>query len=162
MLADELGQAFASSGLTLAVAESCTGGRLGDAVTNVPGSSSYFLGGIVSYSNDAKERLLDVETAVLESKGAVSEEVALMMADGVRLRFDADIGVGVTGIAGPSGETPGKPVGLVFIAVCSSDRRVCTRNQFSGSRSDVKSGAVETALKMLLDFLGHGHRTRMC
>ena len=162
MLADELGQLLASSKLTLAVAESCTGGRLGDAITDVSGSSAYFLGGIVSYSNDAKEGLLGVESATLESKGAVSEEVALMMADGVRRRFGADIGVGITGIAGPTGETPGKPVGLVFIAVCSSERCVCTRNQFSGSRSDVKSGAVETAMRMVLDFLGHGHRTRMC
>lgn len=153
MLADDVGRILTNRSLTLAVAESCTGGRLGDAITNVSGSSSYFLGGVVSYGNDAKLTLLGVDKATLESVGAVSEEVALMMAEGVRRRLGSDIGIGITGVAGPTGGTPEKPVGLVFIAVCSSTGSVCTRNLFSGTRSDVKSSAVERALAMLLDFL---------
>lgn len=154
MLADDVGKLLARGHRTLAVAESCTGGRLGDAITDVPGSSAYFLGGVVSYSNEAKSVMLGVDREVLESRGAVSEEVALMMADGVRKSFGADVGVGITGIAGPTGSTPDKPVGLVFIAVSSSDRSVCTRYQIPGSRSEVKAGAVDRALRMLAEFLG--------
>lgn len=156
MLASDVGKALDKRSLTLAVAESCTGGRLGDAITDVPGSSTYFLGGVISYSDEAKYSLLGVDRSTLESKGAVSEAVALMMANGVRERFGASIGVGVTGIAGPTGATPAKPIGLVCVAVSSSERSVSTRSIFAGSRSEVKAQAVVKAFEMLTEFLSKG------
>lgn len=153
MLASAVGDLLDRQGLKLAVAESCTGGKLGDMITEVPGSSDYFLGGIVSYSNEAKVGLLDVDTEVLRERGAVSEEIALQMASGVRSRFGADVGVSITGIAGPTGGTAVKPVGLVFIAVSSDESSVVDRNVFSGSRSDVKVQSAEKALEMLKGFL---------
>lgn len=153
MLAHELGRLLKARGLTLAVAESCTGGKLGDIITEVPGSSHYFLGGIVSYSDEAKVALLSVEKSVLHSKGAVSEEVALQMASGVRDFLRASIGVGITGIAGPSGGTTSKPVGLVYIAVSSEHSSVCTRNLFDGDRSEIKLKAAKKALEMVKEFV---------
>ena len=139
--------------MTLAVAESCTGGKLGDMITEVPGSSDYFLGGVISYSNDAKADLLGVDRKTLKAKGAVSEDVAVQMAQGARKRLRAAVGVGITGIAGPSGGTPAKPVGLVYIAVNSEKSSVCSRSLFRGSRSEVKRQSAETALEMLRDFI---------
>ena len=156
MLASDVGKVLEQRSLTLAVAESCTGGRLGDAITDVPGSSAYFLGGVISYGNEAKFSLLGVDRSTLESMGAVSEEVALMMADGVRKRLGASIGVGITGIAGPTGATPAKPVGLVYIAVSSSERSLSVRSVFAGSRSEVKAQAVLKALEMLSELLSRG------
>ncbi len=156
MLASDVGKVLEQRSLTLAVAESCTGGRLGDAITDVPGSSAYFLGGVISYGNEAKFSLLGVDRSTLESMGAVSEEVALMMADGVRKRLGASIGVGITGIAGPTGATPAKPVGLVYIAVSSSERSFSARSVFAGSRSEVKAQAVLKALEMLSELLSRG------
>lgn len=156
MLASRLGRLLRADGLTLSIAESCTGGRLGDRITDVPGSSDYFLGGVISYGNDAKVQLLGVDKAVLARKGAVSREVALQMATGVRRRFHSDIGVGVTGIAGPSGGSRAKPVGLVFIAVSSGKSSVCTRNLFSGSRTAIKRRSTEVALRMLAEFVRGG------
>ena len=152
MRARRAGKALESKNLTLAVAESCTGGLLGDRITEVPGSSEYFLGGVISYGNEAKVELLGVDKEILRTRGAVSEEVAVQMAKGVRELFRAGIGVGVTGIAGPTGGTPSKPVGLVFIAVSSRERTVCTRNIFDGDRSVVKAKSVAKAFDMLLDF----------
>ncbi|UCE92518.1 MAG: CinA family protein [Methanobacteriota archaeon] len=148
-----MGEKLGRKGFTLALAESCTGGKLGDIVTEVPGSSVYFLGGVVSYSDDAKVEMLGVDRAVIESKGAVSEEVARMMADGARMRFGADVGVGITGIAGPTGATSTKPVGLVFIAVASEASSTCVENRFTGSRSEVKCMAAEKAVLLLDEFL---------
>ena len=156
MLASDVGKVLEQRSLTLAVAESCTGGRLGDAITDVPGSSAYFLGGVISYGNEAKFSLLGVDRSTLESMGAVSEEVAQMMADGVRKRLGASIGVGITGIAGPTGATPAKPVGLVYIAVSSSERSFSARSVFAGSRSEVKAQAVLKALEMLSELLSRG------
>ena len=153
MLADGVGEKLRTKGLTLALAESCTGGKLGDIITEVPGSSDYFLGGVVSYGNDAKVEILGIDADVLRSKGAVSEEVARMMADGARARFGADIGIGITGIAGPSGGTPSKPVGLVFIAMTSRDKGICVKNTFDGTRSEIKCLAAEKAVLMLAEFL---------
>jgi len=139
--------------LSLATAESCTGGRLGDKITGVPGSSDYFMGGVVSYSNHAKVDLLGVDPKLIDSKGAVSEEVAIEMADGARERFHTDIGVGITGIAGPSGGSAMKPVGLVYIAVSSDESNMCTKNNFSGGRSEVKEQATNMALQVLKEFI---------
>ena len=153
VLASEIGGKLRRSKKTIAVAESCTGGKLGDMITEVPGSSDYFLGGVISYSNDAKVNILGVDRVIIEEKGAVSDEVALMMAEGVRGRFGADIGVGITGIAGPTGATPEKPVGLVCIVVSSDDFVERDRAVFSGDRGSVKSQAANRALEMLNELL---------
>jgi len=152
-LAGEVGELLRRKGLTLSVSESCTGGKVGDLITDVPGSSDYFLGGVVSYSNQAKMDLVRVDPATLERKGAVSEEVALQMASGVRAALKADVGIGITGIAGPTGGTTTKPVGLVYIAVSSAVRAVCRRTLFNGSREEVKRQAAEETLSILKDFL---------
>lgn len=153
MLAEDIGEMLRGRRLTIAVAESCTGGRLGDLITDVPGSSDYFLGGVISYSNDAKIRLLGVKKSTLVTKGAVSREIAIQMADGARKALRADIGVGITGIAGPAGSTPNKPVGLVYIAVSSEAGAVSERYLFKGPRRNVKEQAAEKALRMIDEFL---------
>src|SRR4030067_457220 len=117
-----LAQAFRTRGWTLALAESCTGGLVGHRLTNIPGSSDYFLGGIVAYAYEAKERLLAVRHQTLYEHGAVSRETAIEMARGARLALGADVGVSVTGIAGPGGGLPDKPVGLTWIAVSTRGR----------------------------------------
>ncbi len=137
----------------MAVAESCTGGKLGDMITSVPGSSDYFLGGIISYSNAAKVGLLGVDPESLRSHGAVSEKVALQMADGARVAFGADIGVSTTGIAGPGGGSREKPVGLVYIAVSVKDGSACRRLMSAGARDDIKKRSSESALAFALEFL---------
>lgn len=156
MLAEEVGSLLRSKGLTLAVAESCTGGKLGDTVTSVPGSSEYFLGGVVSYSDRAKVDLLGVSAETLGTEGAVSESTALQMASGVRERFGADIGAATTGIAGPGGGTPTKPVGLVYVAVSAEGSERVKRNVFAGARDDVKRQSVECALMLIREMLADG------
>jgi len=153
LLAEKVGRLLRSKGLTVSVAESCTGGRLGDMLTDVPGSSDYFLGGVISYSNDAKVSLLGVDSKTLKVKGAVSEEVAIQMAAGARTKLGADIGIGITGIAGPAGGTPTKPVGLVYVALSSRGSSECSRNVFRGSRSSIKDRSARKALEMLGEFL---------
>lgn len=153
MLASRVGQLLRQRGFSLSVAESCTGGRLGDRITDIPGSSDYFLGGVISYSNAAKVDLLGVDRAVLASKGAVSREVAIQMASGVRRRLKTDIGVGVTGIAGPTGGSRAKPVGLVFVAVCSETKAICSKKNFKGSRTSIKRHSTEEAIRLLQSFL---------
>jgi nicotinamide-nucleotide amidase len=134
---------------TLAVAESCTGGLLAGRITAVPRSSEYFLGGIVAYGNAVKIRELKVAADLLAREGAVSRPVAAGMATGVRRRFHADLGVGITGIAGPGGATAGKPVGLVYIAVATAAGCRTVRCRFDGSRAAVRREAVGRALNML-------------
>ncbi|HET6275455.1 MAG TPA: competence/damage-inducible protein A [Candidatus Cybelea sp.] len=136
-------------GLTLAVAESCTGGRIAAALTGVPGSSRSFAGGVVAYANAAKIELLGVERATLERAGAVSDEVACAMAGGVRARFGADIGLATTGIAGPDGGTPEKPVGLVWIAIADGAGAQGAHVQLRGEREAVMQRATTVALGML-------------
>lgn len=131
---------------TIAVAESCTGGLLAERLTNIPGSSIYFLGGVVCYSNELKSSLVDVPAEIIESKGAVSPEVALALADGIRKRTGATIGVGVTGIAGPGGGTPEKPVGLVHIGIADERGPRERRFQFPGDRERIRMHASQTAL----------------
>lgn len=135
--------------LTLALAESCTGGLIANRITDVPGCSAAFLAGVVSYSNEAKREILGVPEELLVRHGAVSEEVARAMAEGVRQKTGADIGISVTGIAGPGGGTPEKPVGLVYIALANAKGTIAQRHRFMGSRNDIKRRTSQTALEML-------------
>ena len=134
---------------TIAVAESCTGGMLAERLTNVAGSSSYFLGGVVCYSNELKTSLVGVPAELIESKGAVSAEVSLALADGIRKNTGATLGVGITGIAGPSGGTPEKPVGLVYIAIADERGPRERRLQFPGDRERIRMHATQTALDLV-------------
>jgi nicotinamide-nucleotide amidase len=136
-------------GLTLATAESCTGGLVGARLTDVPGASEAYLGGVIAYSDEAKRAELDVPDEILLEHGAVSEETAAAMAVGARRRFGADVGVAVTGIAGPGGGTAEKPVGLVFISVESPDGASTRRFELPGDREAVRSRATGLALHML-------------
>ncbi len=149
-LAARLGAALASPPRTLAAAESCTGGLFGGAVTDVPGASAWFLGGVVAYSNASKVRDLGVPPALIDAHGAVSEEVALAMAEGAATRFGADIGVGITGIAGPGGAVPGKPVGTVCVAVAAGEVRLSNRHLLPGDREAVREQSVVRALEAVL------------
>jgi PncC family amidohydrolase len=145
--------------LTVALGESCTGGLVVHRLTNVPGSSSYVLGGIVAYSNEAKERLLGVRHETLEEHGAVSGETAIEMARGARAALGADVGLGVTGIAGPGGGTLEKPVGLVYVALSAVDAERVERFMWKEDRVKNKALSAEAALVMLRDYLSHGFPT---
>ena len=145
---------LAGLGQTVATAESCTGGLIGGALTAVPGASSVFLGGVIAYSNGSKSRDLGVDPAVLEREGAVSEPVARAMAEGARRRFGTDWGIGVTGIAGPGGGTPDKPVGLVHWAVAGPEETVARHRVFPGDRAYVRRATVAMALDLLRRRLG--------
>ncbi len=144
-----VGDLLKDRGLRIAVAESCTGGMLAARLTEGPGSSAFFGRGYVVYEDAAKTEMLGVPVALLESRGAVSEEVAAAMASAARERGRADIGVGITGIAGPGGATPAKPVGLVFIATCGAAGTRVRRVQFPGERPQVRYQACQTALEMV-------------
>jgi nicotinamide-nucleotide amidase len=144
-----VGRYLKKNGLTLAVAESCTGGLIGHRLTDVPGASDYFRGGVVSYSNDAKCDLLGVPAAVLARHGAVSPETARDMARGVRKAFHAAVGLAVTGIAGPSGGSLEKPVGTVYIGLATDQGEEVWHYQFHGSRAEIKTLTAETALDRL-------------
>lgn len=139
--------------LTIAVAESCSGGLLSHRLTNVPGSSVYMLAGLVTYSNEAKENFLGVDPQFIAARGAVSDGVAIQMAAGARRSTGADIGVGITGIAGPDGGTEEKPVGLTFIALEAEGFYYCRQYEFWGNREEVKERATQTALHLLRLFL---------
>jgi nicotinamide-nucleotide amidase len=145
-LEEVVGRVLMENHATIAVAESCTGGMLAERLTNVPGSSNYFLGGIVCYSNDLKTSFVDVPAAIIESKGAVSSEVALALADGIRRRAGATLGIGVTGIAGPGGGTPEKPVGLVHIGIADERGPRERSMRFPGDRERIRQYATQAAL----------------
>jgi nicotinamide-nucleotide amidase len=151
--AEELGAALHARGLTIGVAESCTAGMLGALITSVPGSSRYFLGGIIAYSNEVKSAQLGVPEELLERHGAVSEEVARAMADGVRRRLDTDFGLSVTGIAGPNAEATDKPVGLTYVWVSASGTSEGRRFVFEGTREQNRRRAAHEALKLALTAL---------
>lgn len=138
---------------TLAVAESCTGGLLSAYLTQISGSSKYFLLGTVTYSNKAKENILKVPHSLLLKNGAVSQEVASAMAKGVRKIARADFGIGITGIAGPSGASAQKPVGTVFIAIDSQNARVCAKLHFTGNRTTIRKKSALRALELLKRFI---------
>lgn len=138
---------------TVAVAESCTGGMLSEVFTSISGSSAYFLGGIVAYDNSVKEGVLGVAQEVLEQHGAVSKQTALAMAKEARLKVQADIGIGVTGLAGPTGGTAEKPVGLVYVALDSANGSACREFHFDGDRNEIREQTCVKALRMLLEEL---------
>jgi len=144
---------FIQQGMTLALAESCTGGMIAQRITSISGSSRYFLEGAVTYSNAAKTRQLGVDAALLLEKGAVSSEVASAMAKGVRQAGGSDLGLAVTGIAGPDGGTDDKPVGTVFISLAAPDGCWTKRFQFSGSREEIRTITAWTALDWLRRYL---------
>ncbi len=146
----KLYQQLMKLGITISTAESCTGGLVSHRITGVPGSSNYFLGGVVAYSNAVKMSLLGVPEDVLKRVGAVSDECALAMARGVRQRIGTDVGVSTTGIAGPGGATPTKPVGLVYIACSTPWAEVVEEHHFNGDRSQTIEESADAALKLVL------------
>ena len=149
-----IGNLLRERGLTLAVAESCTGGLLGGRITNVPGSSDYFLGGLISYSNELKESMLDVPAKTLQEHGAVSEETARAMAEGIVHATGASLGIGITGVAGPGGGTSEKPVGLVYLAIAGKKGGAkVMRQTLWGDRATIRNRAVQQALVLLRDVL---------
>ena len=141
----------ALTGKTLVTAESCTGGGIGGALTAVPGASEVYKGGVISYCNEIKHRLLGVSGEILERYGAVSAQTAGAMASGVRALMQADIAVSVTGLAGPGGDEFGHEVGTVFIGFESGSKTVAKEYHFSGDREAVRAQAVEAALKLILE-----------
>jgi len=146
-------QLLKERGKTIACAESCTGGGLGARLTAIPGSSAAFMGGVISYSNDAKVRLLGVDPALLAEHGAVSAPVAEAMACGARERLGADLAVSITGVAGPDGGTAEKPVGLVYVGVATADRVFSQENHFIGIREDVRRRSTQVALQLIREEL---------
>jgi len=150
-LAARLGARCAALGLTVATAESCTGGLVAHLITEVPGSSAYLRGGIVAYADEVKRSILGVPAEVLVAHGAVSAQVALAMADGVRQALGTDLAVAVTGVAGPDGGSEAKPVGLVYVAVVGLGASDVRRFHWSGDRAANKRSSAEAALSMLLE-----------
>lgn len=148
--AAELGEALRGTGMTVAVAESSTGGMVGSLITEQAGSSAYFVGGVIAYSNAVKERELDVSHELLDGVGAVSREVAEAMACGVRERFGTSLAVAVTGIAGPGADGSTKPVGLTYIAVATATRTSSREFRFDGDRASIRRQAANEAVRMLI------------
>jgi len=154
-----VGEYLRQRGWRLALAESCTGGLIGHRITNVPGSSTYYMGSVTAYAYEAKVRLLGVHWETLEKHGAVSPETVLEMARGVRQALAADVGLSVSGIAGPGGGTPDKPVGLVWIGLSAPIHEEAWSHHFKGDRLQVKEQAAERALRLLAGYLtGPGGR----
>lgn len=141
-------------GETVAVAESCTGGWLGRELTSEPGASDVFWGGVIVYANAAKRELAGVPTELLEVHGAVSEPVAVSLAEGIRRRANTDWAVAITGIAGPEGGSEAKPVGTVWVAVAGAEGTTALQRQLAGDREAVRAAAVDAALRDLLGRLG--------
>jgi len=153
LIEEVIGEKLRLLGLKLATAESCTGGLIGHRITNAPGSSEYFLGGVTAYAYEAKVKLLGVNWDTLARHGAVSQETVLEMARGARAALGADIGVSVSGIAGPGGGMPEKPVGLTWIGLSADEYETARSFVFPGERSQVKEQAAEQALHLLHEYL---------
>lgn len=150
-LAEQLQGVCLARGTTVAVAESCTGGLVAATITEVPGSSGYFVGGIVAYANGAKTVWLGVPEAMLAAHGAVSAQVALAMAAGARARFDVTFAAAITGVAGPDGGTPDKPVGLTYVACADASGADVRRLTFGGDRAGNREAAAQAALEWLIE-----------
>jgi PncC family amidohydrolase len=149
-LAQRAGTALRERGIRLGTAESCTGGLIGHLITEVPGSSDYFAGALVTYANEVKVDLADVPPDVLEAHGAVSAQVARAMADGARRRLDVDVALSVTGVAGPDGGSDAKPVGLTYVAIADGDGDDVRRFVWDADRTGNKRLSAAAALELLL------------
>ena len=149
-LEEQLGEKLRERKITIAVAESCTGGLLGSKITDVPGSSEYFLGGVIAYQNEVKESLLHVPQQVIAAHGAVSAQTVEAMAGGCRELFECDIAISITGIAGPGGGSADKPVGLVYVGLATASGVISRRFQWDGSRTQNKESSVRAAMEMIL------------
>ena len=136
-------------GKTLATAESCTGGMLSKRLTDIPGASKVYIGGAVAYSEQSKIKLLGIAPDLIQKKGAVSSEVALAMADGIRLKLGADIGIGITGIAGPDSDSSGQEPGTMYIALTTKDISLCDKPRLTYDRDRIRIAAASNALDML-------------
>lgn len=150
MKTDELIRLLNEKSLTVSTAESCTGGGIGQALTAVSGSSAVYAGGVISYTNEVKERLLGVPAEILEQYGAVSAKTAEAMVKGIRDLLQTDCGISVTGLAGPNGDGSGKPVGLVYIGIAYGEETLVHEFLFKGDRDAVREQAVDAALEMLI------------
>ena len=150
-LAAQLLRQLKEQGRTLATAESCTGGGIGHVLTAIPGSSAVYLGGVISYTNGVKAGLLHVPQQILDTVGAVSPETAEAMVLGVRSAIGADVGISVTGLAGPDSDGSGKPVGLVYVAAGDGKTTLVRENIFPGDREDVRNQAIREALRLALE-----------
>jgi nicotinamide-nucleotide amidase len=153
-LAAQVGALLGGANKTLSVAESCTGGLLGAAITAIPGSSAYFLGGIIAYHNSVKEKILGVQRALLDAHGSVSHDVAIAMAKGASHATGSDCSIAITGIAGPGGGSREKPAGLVYIAVLTPEASDVFEYRFAGDRREIREQAVAESLGKLGEFLG--------
>ena len=150
---DKLFELLKFNNLTISTAESCTGGMIASAITNVSGASAFFGTGVVTYSNEAKMKLIGVNKETLDKYGAVSEQTATEMAEGVLKLGESDVSVAVTGIAGPTGGTTEKPVGLVYIGVSGKNGTYVYKNIFNGNRDEVRKQTVSTAFEVVYDYL---------
>lgn len=153
MIEKEIGDELRKRGLSISTAESCTGGLVSHRITNVSGSSDYYKGSVIAYANEVKEKILGVAGRTLREKGAVSAECAVEMAKGVCSLLGSDIGIATTGIAGPTGGTPDKPVGLVYIALATNDYVYHEKHIFHADREGNKCEAADAALEMLKGYL---------
>lgn len=152
-LEEKIGKMLRDNHLTLAAAESCTGGLVGHRVTNVAGSSDYYVGSVTAYANETKMRILGVRPETLEAHGAVSSETVIEMSEGICRALNASLGIAISGIAGPGGGTSEKPVGTVWFGVAGPQGTHTRRFQFTGDRIAVKDQAAETALQLGIDYL---------
>lgn len=152
-LGERIGKILIQKRLKIAISESCTGGLVSHWITNVSGSSNYFEAAMITYSNYSKSKFLNVDESLIGTKGAVSAEVAQAMAEGIKKVAEVDVGLSVTGIAGPTGGTEEKPVGLVYIGLSAKEGNFIRRFNFSGTRLEIKERAAMETLKLLLDYL---------
>jgi len=134
---------------TISVAESCSGGELSSALTKHPGASNYFLLGVVAYSNNSKEKILGVPAKIISKYGAVCRQVAVLMAQNIRKKTKADLGISITGIAGPGRARPNKPIGTVFICLSARNKNICRKFSFRGRRKDIRRKSTQEALRLL-------------
>ena len=153
LLETQVGRRLAARGLTIALAESSTGGLIAKRLTDISGSSAYVIGGVVAYANAAKQRLLGVSEQTLIDHGAVSELVARQMAEGARHLFGTDLAISVTGIAGPTGATATKPVGLHYVGLSAADGTWVRRFVWDGDRAHNRESTADAALRLVLDYL---------
>jgi nicotinamide-nucleotide amidase len=157
-LEERLGVLLKQHRKTISVAESCTGGLISHRITNIAGSSEYFDSGVISYSNQSKIDILHVSTLTLQKFGAVSQETAEEMARGIRKISRTDIGIATTGIAGPSGGSVEKPVGLVYVSLSTKNTLLCKKYNFKGTRGEIKTQTADAALDLAIGYLLNENR----